>query len=61
MDEVGVNGVKITPDILIAAAGGDQGATSLLSTWLAQAVAKGLIENKKETRSILGNEVMQTP
>jgi uncharacterized membrane protein YqiK len=46
MDEVGVNGVKITPDILINAAGGDQGATSLLSTWLAQAVAKGIIDNK---------------
>jgi hypothetical protein len=48
MDEVGVNGVKITPDILISAAGGDQGATSLLSTWLAQAVAKGLLDGKKE-------------
>jgi uncharacterized membrane protein YqiK len=46
MDEVGVNGVKITPDILINGAGGDQGATSLLSTWLAQAVAKGIIDNK---------------
>jgi regulator of protease activity HflC (stomatin/prohibitin superfamily) len=48
MDEVGVNGVKITPDILISTAGGDQGATSLLSTWLAQAVAKGLLDGKKE-------------
>jgi hypothetical protein len=48
MDEVGVNGVKITPDIMISAAGGDQGATSLLSTWLAQAVAKGLLDGKKE-------------
>ncbi len=48
MDEVGVNGVKITPDILISAAGGDQGATSLLSTWLAQAVAKGLLDGKKD-------------
>jgi len=52
MDEVGVNGVKITPDILINAAGGDQGATSLLSTWLAQAVTKGLIDNKKEATNI---------
>ncbi|MDD1771193.1 MAG: hypothetical protein LUO79_08935 [Methanomassiliicoccales archaeon] len=41
--EVGVNGVKITPDILISAASGDQAATSLLLTWLAQAVAKGVI------------------
>ncbi len=48
IDEVGVNQVKITPDILISAAGGDQGATSLLSTWLAQAVAKGLLDGKKE-------------
>jgi regulator of protease activity HflC (stomatin/prohibitin superfamily) len=48
MDEVGVNGVKITPDILISAAGGDSGATSLLSTWLAQAVAKGLLDGKKD-------------
>jgi len=48
MNEVGVNGVKITPDILISAAGGDQGATALLSTWLAQAVSKGLLDGKKE-------------
>ncbi|MFA5042564.1 MAG: SPFH domain-containing protein [Kiritimatiellia bacterium] len=47
MDEVGVNKVKITPDILISAAGGDQGTTALLSTWLAQAVAKGLQNGKK--------------
>ncbi len=46
VDEVGVNNVKITPDILIQAAGGDQGATSLLSTWLAQAVASGLLASK---------------
>ncbi len=51
MDEVGVNGVKITPDIMISAAGGDQGATSLLSTWLAQAVAKGLLDGKKDAPS----------
>jgi len=48
MNEVGVNGVKITPDILISAAGGDQGATALLSTWLAQAVSKGLLDGKKD-------------
>ena len=48
MDEVGVNGVKITPDILINAGAGEQGTTSLLSTWLAQAVARGLIDSKKE-------------
>ena len=48
ISEVGVNGVKITPDILISAAGGDTGATSLLSTWLAQSVARGLIDGKKE-------------
>jgi regulator of protease activity HflC (stomatin/prohibitin superfamily) len=48
VDEVGINGVKITPDILISAAGGDQGATSLLATWLAQAVAKGLLDGKKD-------------
>lgn len=42
MDEVGVNNVKITPDILISAAGGDQGASALLSTWLAQMVQKGM-------------------
>jgi hypothetical protein len=47
IEEVGVNGVKITPDILLNAAGGDQGATALLSTWLAQAVAKGLVESQK--------------
>lgn len=47
MDEVGVNKVKITPDILISAAGGDQGATSLLATWLAQTVSKGLQDGKK--------------
>ena len=47
MDEVGVNKVKITPDILIAAGVGDQGASALLSTWLAQTVAKGLQEGKK--------------
>ncbi len=51
MDEVGVNGVKITPDILINSAAGDQGTTSLLSTWLAQAVTKGLIENKPKDPS----------
>jgi len=48
IDEVGVNGVKITPDILISAAGGDQGAASLLSTWLAQAVSRGLIDGKRD-------------
>jgi hypothetical protein len=48
VNEVGVNNVKITPDILISAAGGDQGAASLLSTWLAQAVARGLVDGKKE-------------
>lgn len=42
MSEVGVNNVKITPDILIGAANGDSGATALLSTWLAQTVAKGM-------------------
>ena len=47
MDEVGVNKVKITPDILISAAGGDQGAASLLATWLAQTVSKGLQDGKK--------------
>ncbi|MCX7005794.1 MAG: SPFH domain-containing protein, partial [Kiritimatiellaeota bacterium] len=47
MDEVGVNKVKITPDILISAAGGDQGASALLATWLAQTVSKGLQEGKK--------------
>ncbi len=47
MDEVGINKVKITPDILISAAGGDQGASALLSTWLAQTVAKGLQNGKK--------------
>lgn len=46
MGEVGTNHVKITPDILISAAGGDQGATSLLSTWLAQTVSKGLKESQ---------------
>jgi len=51
VNEVGVNNVKITPDILISAAGGDQGATSLLSTWLAQAVARGLVEGKKDAPS----------
>ena len=51
MDEVGVNGVKITPDILINSAAGDQGTTSLLSTWLAQAVTKGLIDNKPKEPS----------
>jgi hypothetical protein len=50
MDEVGVNGVKITPDILISAASGEQAATNLLSTWLAQAVAKGLLESKSESQ-----------
>jgi regulator of protease activity HflC (stomatin/prohibitin superfamily) len=48
VNEVGANGVKITPDIFISAAGGDQGSMSLLSTWLAQAVARGLLESKKE-------------
>ncbi len=47
MDEVGVNKVKITPDILISAAGGDQGASALLATWLAQTVSKGLQDGKK--------------
>ena len=47
MGEVGINNVKITPDILISAAGGDQGATALLSTWLAQTVAKGLKDGKQ--------------
>jgi len=42
-----ISKVKITPDILISAAGGDQGATSLLSTWLAQTVSKGLQDGKK--------------
>ncbi len=50
IDEVGINGVKITPDILIGAAGGDQGATSLLSTWLAQAVSRGLVESRGEAQ-----------
>ncbi len=48
--EVGVNGVKITPDILISAASGDQAATSLLSTWLAQAVAKGVIGSSPQKK-----------
>ncbi len=48
VDEVGVNNVKITPDILIGAGGGDQGATALLSTWLAQAVSRGLIDGRKD-------------
>lgn len=48
VDEVGVNAVKITPDILISGAGGDQGATALLSTWLAQAVSRGLLDGKRE-------------
>jgi len=48
MNEVGVNSVKITPDIVISAAGGDQGATALLATWLAQTVSKGLQDGKKE-------------
>lgn len=48
VNEVGVNAVKITPDILISAAGGDQGATALLSTWLAQAVSRGLLDGKRE-------------
>jgi len=47
MEEVGMNKVKITPDILISAAGGDQGASSLLATWLAQTVSKGLQDSKK--------------
>lgn len=47
MSEVGVNKVKITPDILISAAGGDQGSTALFSTWLAQMVSKGLQDGKK--------------
>ena len=47
MDEVGVNKVKITPDILISAASGDQGSSALLATWLAQTVSKGLQEGKK--------------
>lgn len=54
MDEVGVNGVKITPDILIQAASGEQAATSLLSTWLAQAVARGLVEGRKEPPAASG-------
>jgi len=48
MSEVGVNNVKITPDIVIGASGGDSGATALLATWLAQTVAKGLQDGKKE-------------
>ena len=32
---------------VISAADGDQGASSLLATWLAQTVAKGLQEGKK--------------
>jgi len=48
MNEVGVNSVKITPDILIGAANGDNGATALLSTWLAQAVAKGMDKGRQE-------------
>jgi regulator of protease activity HflC (stomatin/prohibitin superfamily) len=46
MNEVGVNQVKITPDILIGASNGDHGSTALLSTWLAQTVAKGLKDGK---------------
>ena len=48
MDEVGVNNVKITPDILIAGSNGDSGTMPLLSTFLAQTVAKTLETTKKE-------------
>jgi len=60
VDEVGVNGVKITPDILISAAGGDQGASSLLATWLAQAVSKGLIDGKREAPVLASVRSKQT-
>ena len=60
VNEVGVNGVKITPDILISAAGGDQGASSLLATWLAQAVAKGLIDGKKDAPVLASVRSKQT-
>jgi len=60
VDEVGVNGVKITPDILISAAGGDQGAASLLSTWLAQAVSRGLIDGKRDAPVLASARSKQT-
>jgi hypothetical protein len=60
IDEVGVNGVKITPDILISTAGGDQGAASLLATWLAQAVSKGLIDGKKDAPVLASVRSRQT-
>jgi regulator of protease activity HflC (stomatin/prohibitin superfamily) len=56
MNDVGVNSVKITPDILLGGTGGDGGATSLLSTWLAQAIAKGLLETKKEAPAALDRQ-----
>jgi len=60
VDEVGVNGVKITPDILISAANGDQGAASLLSTWLAQAVSRGLIDGKREAPPMTPSRTKQS-
>jgi hypothetical protein len=48
MDEVGVNNVKITPDILISGSNGDSGAVPLLSTFLAQTVSKTLETSKKD-------------
>ena len=48
MGEVGVNNVKITPDILISGSNGDLGAMPLLSTFLAQTVTKTLETSKKD-------------
>lgn len=45
MNEVGVNGIKMTPEILIGSSNEGHGPTAPPSTWLAQTVAKGLRDN----------------
>jgi regulator of protease activity HflC (stomatin/prohibitin superfamily) len=52
VDEIGLNKVKITPDILISSNSGDSGATPLVSTFLAQMVA----ENMAKTKELKGDE-----
>jgi regulator of protease activity HflC (stomatin/prohibitin superfamily) len=48
MEEIGLNKVKITPEILISSGSGDSGATPLVSTFLAQMVAENLAKTKDQ-------------
>ena len=53
VDEIGVNAVKISSDILISAAIDDQETAALMSTWLAHAVSKGFLDDVTDAPGLL--------